>query len=75
MMCYVIQFKLMIVARKEILSVQIRPNLKDLLRSYAESKRWSMSQSAEFLIEQALSNWLDEQTSASPPEKEKKTTD
>ncbi len=53
-MCYVMLLKLMAVARKDLLSVNIKPELKDRLREYADEKRWSMSQAAEYLIEQGL---------------------
>lgn len=72
MMCYVTQLKLMTVARRDILSVQIKPDLKEKLKRFAEAKRWSMSQSAEYLIEQGLSEEIDE-PEATQPSKNSKT--
>jgi hypothetical protein len=40
--------------RKDILSVNIEPEIKEKLKEYAEDKRWSMSQSAAYLIEKGL---------------------
>jgi len=54
MMCYVILLKLMADGRKDILSVNIEPEIKERLKEYAEDKRWSMSQSAAYLIEKGL---------------------
>ncbi len=53
MMWYVIVLKAMTVA-KDILSVRLSQELKDRLKEYADEKRWSMSQAAEYFIEQGL---------------------
>lgn len=54
MMCYVILLDFMAEGRKGILSVNIKPEVKEKLREYADEKRWSMSQSAAYLIEKGL---------------------
>jgi hypothetical protein len=54
MMCYVILLKLMADGRKDILSVNIEPEIKEKLKEYAKKNRWSMSQSAAYLIEKGL---------------------
>ncbi len=68
-MCYVILLKLMADGRKDILSVNIEPEIKEKLKEYAEEKRWSMSQSAAYLIEKGLE---EEKPRASGEDKPKK---
>jgi hypothetical protein len=48
--------------RKDILSVNIEPEIKEKLKEYAEDKRWSMSQSAAYLIEKGLEEESDTST-------------
>lgn len=67
MLCYVILLIFMTETKKEILSVNIKLDIKEKLKKYAEGKRWSMSQSAAYLIEEGLERELGLQKSK--PEK------
>ena len=40
--------------KRHVLSVNTTPELKERLKDFADSKRWSMSQAAEILIEEGL---------------------